>query len=239
MARLLTELLDKAVSIPSTSIEAHVESVRRRNPGADPERVVRLLEQEYLLLVTGTGAAVGAAAALPAVGTGVAIALTTSDVATFFGASAAFALAVASVHGIAVEDTERRRALLLAAVLGDAGARAVSDAAEISTVHVGRVLLTRLPMTTVKKVNSVLTRRFIRSQAARQTGLAFGRLLPYGVGAAVGAAGGRALGRTVIDGARTAFGPPPARFTTVVEIAAPPDRGLLSGTPPLAGGATD
>ena len=218
MIRLLTDALDKAVAIPSAAIEAHVDDVRRRNPGADPARVVRLLEQEYLLLVTGTGAAVGAAAALPAVGTGVAIALTTSDVATFLGASAAFALAVASVHGIAVEDTERRRALLLAAVLGDAGARAVSDAAEISTVHVGRVLLTRMPISTVRTVNSILARRFVRNQVAKQTGLALGRLLPYGIGAAVGAVGGRALGRTVVEGARAAFGPPPEHFPQVVEL---------------------
>ena len=66
-----------------------------------------------------TGGAVGATAAAPAVGTGVALALTASDIATFFGASAAFALAVASVHGIEVEDADRRRALLLTTILGE------------------------------------------------------------------------------------------------------------------------
>ncbi|MBU4214082.1 MAG: hypothetical protein KJ792_05450 [Actinobacteria bacterium] len=218
MPRLLTEALDKAVSIPSSTIEAHVATLRRRNPHASPEQIVRMLEQEYLLVVAGTGAAVGAAAALPAVGTGVALALTTSDVATFFGASAAFSLAVASVHGIAVQDTERRRALLLATILGDSGARAVSDAAEISGLHIGRVLLTRMPMTTVRKVNTTLTRRLVRNQAAKQTGLAVGRLMPFGVGAAIGAIGGRALGRSVVDGARTAFGPAPQQFTHQVEV---------------------
>lgn len=231
MPRLLTEALDKAVSIPSTTIEAHVATLRARNPGASPAQVVRMLEREYLLVVAGTGAAVGAAAALPAVGTGIALALTTSDVATFFGASAAFSLAVASVHGIAVEDTERRRALLMATILGDSGARAVSDAAEISTLHVGRVLLTRLPMSTVKKVNNTLTRRLVRNQAVKQTGLAFGRLLPFGVGAAVGAAGGQALGRSVVEGARAAFGPPPDHFSQAVEVTVRPQPQL----PPASG----
>ncbi|MCG2799431.1 MAG: hypothetical protein L6367_12965 [Cellulomonas sp.] len=232
MPRLLTEALDKAVSIPSTTIEAHVATLRRRNPYATPEQIVRMLEKEYLLVVAGTGAAVGAAAALPAVGTGVALALTTSDVATFFGASAAFSLAVASVHGIAVEDTERRRALLLATILGDAGARAVSDAAEISGLHIGRVLLTRMPMTTVRKVNSTLTRRLVRNQAAKQTGLAVGRLMPFGVGAAIGAVGGRALGRSVVDGARTAFGPAPQRFMHQVEVTLRDEVPGLPGTAP-------
>src|SRR6478735_11912745 len=123
MPSLVEAALAKSVTIPSSTIHAHVESLRRRNPEASPEQLVRLLEKEYLLVVQGAGGAVGAAAAAPAVGTGVAVVLTASDVGTFFGASAAFALAVASVHGIEVEDAERRRALLLTAILGDAGGK--------------------------------------------------------------------------------------------------------------------
>ncbi len=219
MPRLVQSALDKAVTIPSATIHAHVESVRRRNPGASPARVVELLEKEYLLVVAGTGGAVGAAAAAPIVGTGLATALTVSDVATFFGASAAFSLAVASVHGIEVADTERRKALLLATLLGESGAKVVGDATEIATLRVGRVLLTRMPMTTVKKVNNQLTRKLVRSQAARVGGIAVGRLAPYGIGAAIGVAGGRALGQTVVKGARLAFGPPPAAFPQVAEVA--------------------
>lgn len=235
MPNLVEAALDKAVAIPSATIHAHVDQLRRRNPSANPEQLVKLLEREYLLVVQGTGGAVGAAAALPAVGTTTALVLTSSDVATFFAASAAFSLAVASVHGIQVDDTQRRRALLLATILGADGARAVGDAANISTLHVGRVLLTRMPMTTVKKVNNTLTRRMVRNQAARQTGLAFGRLLPFGVGAAVGVAGGRALGRTVVAGARAAFGPPPARFPELIEVpAAPPTLPPTADRPPAA-----
>ena len=73
------------MTIPSSTIHAHVESLRRKHPQATPEEVIRLLEKEYLLVVQGTGGAVGATAAAPAVGTGVALALTASDVATFFG----------------------------------------------------------------------------------------------------------------------------------------------------------
>ena len=100
MAGIVEAALAKAVTIPSSTIHAHVSSLRRRHPDASPEELVRLLEKEYLLVVQSTGGAVGATAAAPAVGTGVALALTASDIATFFGASAAFALAVASVHGI-------------------------------------------------------------------------------------------------------------------------------------------
>lgn len=211
-------LLDRAVTIPSERIHAHVASLRRRNPEASPAQIIGMLEKEYLLIIQGAGGAVGAAAAAPGVGTGVAFTLTASDVATFFAASSAFALGVASVHGIDVQDTDRRRALLLATVLGEQGGEIVGDAAGISGVHFARTLLTRMPSGTVKKVNSTLTKRLVRHQAAKQGGLLFGRLLPFGIGAAVGIAGARALGKPVIEGARLAFGEPPARFPQVVEV---------------------
>jgi hypothetical protein len=220
-ARLVAAALDRAVTIPSATIHAHVAQVRRRHPEAGPAEVVALLEKEYLLVVQGTGGAVGAAAAAPAVGTGVALALTVGDVATFFGASAAFALAVASVHGIEVHDAERRRALLLATILGESGAKAIADEGALTGlrgVRIARVLLTRMPTGTIKRVNSRLTRQLLRRQLARQSGLAVGRLVPFGIGAVIGVTGARALGRTVVTGARQAFGPPPPEFVGLVQV---------------------
>ncbi|WHP18984.1 hypothetical protein [Cellulomonas sp. ES6] len=229
---LVDAALDRAVTIPSATVHAHVDQLRRKHPDATPQQLVGLLEREYLLLVQGTGGAVGAAAAAPAVGTGVALALTLGDVATFFGASAAFSLAVASVHGIDVQDAERRRALLLATILGETGVKAVADAGGIRTVSVARALLTRMPTGTIRRVNTRLTRQLFRRQLARQSGLAFGRLVPFGIGAVIGVAGARALARTVIEGAQQAFGPAPAAFgdrVLVVETGAEP-RLLPEGT---------
>ncbi|MFC8923255.1 hypothetical protein [Cellulosimicrobium sp. NPDC057127] len=215
---LLDAALDKAVTIPSQVIRAHVDSVRRRNPEAGPAEVIRLLEREYLLVVQAAGGAVGAAAAFPSVGTGVGIALTSSDIATFFASSAAFSLAVADVHGIAVDDVGRRRALLLASVLGEKGARDVERAAQGSGTAWGKVLLTRMPSGTLTKVNKALANRFLRTQLAKQSGLALGRLVPFGIGAVVGVAGGRALGQGVVAQSRRAFGPPPSVFGRVLEV---------------------
>lgn len=215
---LLEALLDRAVTIPSAGVHAHVQSLRRRNPGASPAQVIHLLEREYLLLIAGAGGAVGAAAAAPVFGTGAAMALTVGDVAAFFAASAAFSLAVASVHGIEVGDGGRRRALLLATIVGESGVTVADDATEVTSGAFARVLLTRMPTTTIKRVNGILTRRLIRRQAVRQGALAFGRLVPFGIGAVIGVRGARALGRTVIDGASRAFGPPPEQFPRLVEV---------------------
>ena len=117
-----------------------------------------------------------------------------------------------------MQDAARRRALVLATILGESGAKVVGDAAEISSVHFARTLLTRMPTTTIRRVNSRLMKRLVRRQAAKQGGLALGRLAPFGVGAAIGIMGARGLGRSVVTGARIAFGPPPERFPQVIEV---------------------
>ncbi|MEG3614354.1 hypothetical protein [Isoptericola haloaureus] len=230
---VLDALLTKAVTLPSAAIHRHVASVRRRNPEADPAGVIRILEKEYIALVSTAGGAVGAAAAAPAVGTTAAAALTTSDIATFFASSAAFSLGVASVHGIAIEDVARRRALLLASVLGEAGARDVEKAAAGSQMAWGKVLLTSMPQSTLKRVNRVLTHRFLRRQVAKQGSLALGRMIPFGVGAVVGFAGGRALGHGVVAQSRGAFGVPPGHFPHLIEQ---PPAPLLEEPEPASGG---
>jgi hypothetical protein len=208
------------VTIPSAQIHRHVDRVRARNPEADPAQVIRILEREYLTVLTTAGGAVGAAAAAPSVGTVAATALTTGDVATYFAASAAFALAVADVHDIPIDDVPRRRALLLAPLLGDRGARDVEHAIGGSTTAWGKVLLTSMPQTTLKRVNKTLARQFLKRQVAKQGSLALGRLLPFGVGFVVGVAGGRALGHGVVAQSRHAFGPPPEHFPRVLDGAA-------------------
>ncbi|PFG37464.1 hypothetical protein ATL41_2226 [Flavimobilis soli] len=221
----LEAALDKAIRVPSPVIRAHVDRLTARNPEANAEQILALLEKELLRVVTSTGAAVGAAAAVPAVGTATAAALTVSDLAAFFAASAAYTLAVADVHGIAVDDVERRRALVLATVLGEDGTKALTSAG-ISPVAWGRVLVAAAPSNTIKRVNKVLTGRFLKRYLAKQSGLALGRLVPFGVGAAVGAIGGRALAKGVVRQAAGAFGPPPLRVgepARVVEPAPPAD----------------
>ncbi len=209
---VLDAFVDKAVTVPSSTIRKHVDAVRRRNPEASPARVIQILEKEYLRVVSAAGGAVGAAAAIPAVGTGTGVALTSADVATFFAASAAFSLAVAEVHGIRSDDVPRRRALLLASVLGANGAKDVESAVGGSTTAWGKVLLTTMPQGSVRKVNKALASTFLKKQLAKHGTLAVGRLVPFGIGAVVGLAGGRALGHGVVAQSRRAFGTPPARF---------------------------
>lgn len=215
----LDAAFDKAVAIPSAAVHAHVERLRRRNPHASPAQIIRLLEKQYLMTVSTSGGAVGAAAAAPAIGTGIGVALTTGEVAAFFAASSAFALAVADVHGIGIEETARRRTLLMATVLGEQGAKTVGVETGLNTKAWARTLLVNMPTQTIKRVNGALTKRLIRRQAGKQGALALGRLAPFGIGAVIGATGARAMGRVVVTGAYQAFGPPPAAFPRTIELA--------------------
>ena len=127
---------------------------------------------------------------------------------SFLEATALFILAVAEVHGLQIEDLERRRTLLLAILLGDSGASSVEKAAGCTGKHWGRLLTEAIPMPSITKVNKVLGRWFVTKYGTKQGILVIGRLAPFGIGAGIGGAGNALLGRTVVAGARRAFGPP-------------------------------
>lgn len=211
------DVVDSAVTIPSHRVHAYVDKLRLKNPKASPEQIIEILERRYLLAVSTSGGAVGAAAAIPVVGTGTALVLTAGQVGTFLAASSALALAVADVHGIEVTDGPRRRALLLASLLGEKGPQILEQQLGLSTVTWGRALLTRLPLATVKTVNRTLRGRVIKGTAAKAGSIMLGRLMPFGVGAMVGYTGGRVMGNSMIKGTREAFGAPPLHFTRHVD----------------------
>ena len=89
---------------------AHLRGLRRRNPDATADELARILERRYLAAVTSGGAAVGATAVIPAIGTGVTLALSGLETAGFLEATALYAQSMSELHGIAVDDPERARA---------------------------------------------------------------------------------------------------------------------------------
>ena len=204
--------VEKAISMQQAPVGGYVARLRRSQPNATPAQVIAVLEKQYLTTVTGAGAAVGGIAAAPAVGTAAAFALSGAETVLFFEATALFALAVAEVHGVRIADIERRRTLLLAVVLGDNGAMLVEKMAGRTGQHWGDLLPEAIPLSSITAINKTLGRWFLRRYGRKQGMLAIGRLAPLGIGAAIGAAGNHAFGRTVVTTSRRVFGPPPARF---------------------------
>lgn len=204
--------LDKAVTIPSARVSAQVAKLRRRHPRATPEQIIAMLDKKFLRFAKTSGAGVGVAAAVPAVGTAAAVGLTGAQMAAFVAATAFHVMAVAEVYGIPTEDKDRRRTLLLTALLGEEGASAVQASLGLSTIHWAKQAMTRMPVSTVKSVNKALRKRAAKQAAAKGGSLALGRLAPFGIGAGIGWVGGKAMGKSVLDGIAAAFGPPPVSF---------------------------
>ncbi len=101
--------LDRVLSIQRPLVLAHIRSIRLRNPHATPDEIIRILERRYLAAVTTGGAAVGATAVVPGIGTGITLALSGVETVGFVESTALFAQSVAEVHGIAVGNPDRAR----------------------------------------------------------------------------------------------------------------------------------
>lgn len=208
----LTTALDKTLHLNQGMVDAYLSRARRSRPDALPAAIMTSLEHQYLAAVTGMGIASGAAAAVPGVGTAGALALNLAEVATFLEASAVFALAVAEVHGVRIDELERRRTLVTAVLLGNSGSAFVQKAAGRSGPYWGRALVKSIPLSTINNVNRVLGPRFVTKYGTKQGLLVLGRELPFGIGAVIGGGGNAVLGRTTVGAARRAFGPAPDAF---------------------------
>ena len=203
----LERALDKAIAIPASRIEARVARMRRDRPGADAAELVELAGARFRRDAGLSSGAVGASAAIPAISTGAAAALTVGQSAAFIASAVTYVLTVAEIQGVHVVDAERRRALVLSALLGKEGSEAVQGQLGLSSMFWAAQLLMQMPLPSVKSINARLIKRVAKRSAAKGGALALGRLLPFGIGAAIGWSGGRALANQVIEGAQAALGP--------------------------------
>jgi hypothetical protein len=231
----LVTALDKAIGIQRRAVAAHVRRIRERHPEASPSDVIARLEKLYLAAVIGMGAADGAVAAAPGVGTAAAVALSGGEMVGFLEVSTLFILAVAEVHGIRIDDLEKRRTLVFAVLLGDSGASFVEKAAGRTGKHWGKLLTDAIPMPTIIKINKHLGAQFITKYGTKRGLIVLGRLAPFGIGAVIGGAGNAVFGLTVVAGARRAFGPPDERWPDEDQV--DPDPGSEPSVVNVAGDA--
>ncbi|MBO9052179.1 hypothetical protein [Curtobacterium flaccumfaciens] len=216
--------LDRVISVQRPVVVAHVNAIRRRKPDATPAEVIQILERQYLAAVTTGGAAVGASAVIPGVGMAAALGLSGAETVGFLETTALFAQSVTEVHGIALDDPERARTLVMAMILGAPGTQLIKQLAgqaaggQARTAFWGEMVTSSLPKQVVNGIGGQVRDQFIKRFAIRQGGSVLGRALPFGIGAAVGGLGNHALGRKVIQASRTGFGMPPAEFPIVLTV---------------------
>lgn len=213
-AKVLMQILERGSRVQAPAVKAYVDRLREHSPDAAPADIVTKLEKHYLAAVMASGAAVGSAAAFPGIGTLTAMSAVAGETVVFLEATAVYVLAIAEVYGIPADHRERRRALVLAVLVGEDSKHAVAD-----LIGPGRTSgawlsdgAATLPLPAVSQLNSRLVRYFVKRYTLKRGVIAFGKLLPVGIGAVVGGVGNRMMGKKIVANARTAFGTPPSRW---------------------------
>ena len=226
--RALVATVERALAVQQPAIEAYVKKLRnwtsasdasrfRRDRDGSPAAAIRAAERQYTTAVAGMGVAVGATAAAPGVGTAVAAAATLGEMATNAEATMLFVLACAQIHGIEVNDLERRRMLFTAILLGNSGAKAVERVAGRTGPHWAKHAVNGVSRESLRAINKVLGPNFITKYGTKQGVVVLGRVAPFGAGAVIGGAGNTLLARMTVRAARKAFGPAPEAWNRLLE----------------------
>ena len=103
---------------------------------------------------------------------------------------------------------------MLAALAGDDGKHIVSRLLGPGRTN-GALLSEGAAMS---QLNTKLMKFFVKKYTVKRGALVFGKLMPVGIGALIGGIGNRMMGKRIIDNARTAFGPAPARWPGALRV---------------------
>lgn len=222
-ARALAQVIERSSRVQGPAVEAYVSRLRHANPGAGPADIVAKLEKRYVAVVTASGVAVGMAATIPGIGTLSALSAAAAETVAFLEATALFALALAVVHGIPADHRERRRALVLSVLVGDNSKRAIAELIGPGRTNGGWISegVAALPLSSMSRLNSRLLKSWVKRYTVRRSALLFGKLLPVGIGAVVGAVGNYLVGKRITRNARHAFGAPPTRWPSTLRLLPP------------------
>lgn len=209
----LQHAIMKAVGVQRPLVLAYLRRMHRKHPHLSAAELAKLVERDYLLAITGTGAAVGATAALPVVGTVAALGFSAAATVGFLEASALYAQSLAELHGITTEDPDKARVLVMAILLGEEGSLMISALThQVSGRGAGPVKGWAAifggpkPAGLISSVQGSLQKTFMKKMLTTQGASMLGRVVPFGIGAAIGGAGNRYLGKKVVEAAGLAFG---------------------------------
>jgi len=203
--------VDRIVDGRYDSAVALVSTIRAR-PGVDsPDGVVDELVRKYTRELAAVAALSGGAAALPGTGTAAAVLATGADVAYTIGKLSEMVLGIGVALGHDARSIEERRAWVLAVLsMGKGAVSGVEGLAGRVGAEGGARIVTTITGTQLDSVNSRLAAKVLARLATEQSAARLGRLLPFGIGAGVGATGNVLIVRSVARAARRFFATPPS-----------------------------
>ncbi|MFB7717331.1 MULTISPECIES: hypothetical protein [unclassified Nocardia] len=199
----------------STGIQAplaakYVARLHRKHPDRSPAGIEQGLELRYLTVVTISGTLAGLSAAVPGVGTLIGLAVSGVESVFFLETSALYAASLGAVHGMGDLPAKQRRTLVAGVVLGETGEQLLGKGASQSARDWASTVGDHLPV--IKNIDNAMAKRFIVQFVVKRGVLMFGKTLPAGIGAVIGAIGNRALAKSVINNGQRTFGPAPTSW---------------------------
>jgi hypothetical protein len=196
--RLSTRVAPADVIKVSTAMLEAIDEVSQHRWDAARERAAELpgeIRPEKLEALTRTfarelgtaGAVAGAAAAAPTVGTAATLAATTAELAWFTSRAGDLILTIAALHGRPDPTVAERRAWVLAVLIYGSSARdELARSLNQASTGLQPAANKRLPLTTLQAANRIMSKSLLRRYGTRRGAVAFGRLLPAGIGAVIG-----------------------------------------------------
>lgn len=207
--KMLIKALDKAVHLQASAITGYVDWLRSQHPEASPEQIQNIMNKHFVRVVTGTGAGAGGAAAIPGIGFITGAAAIAAESLAFLDAAAFYTVASGHLRGADIRDPERRKALILIAVLGSEGS-ALVDASLSAGSSVAAV--SRMSARNLTTVNNRMLRLAMKQVSKRMKYAWAGKIMPLGIGVVVGTMANRKIAQKVIGSTQESLGPLPQRF---------------------------
>ncbi|MFT7475518.1 MAG: hypothetical protein ACI81L_002457 [Verrucomicrobiales bacterium] len=206
--RIPTPLLDAAGKALIEGVDRAVvsrwdraqETARSTAPGASPAIKARAIANPVRRSMTALGAAAGATAAAPGVGTSAAVGTLIAELGVVALRTSDMVMAIGAAYGHDDAGPEERRAWILAVLaFGDDAAEEFSTLArdiglkvgeghaiEIAGEAIGGGAGQVATIDALRRINTTLVSQVLKKWGARRGAATIGKLLPFGIGAAVG-----------------------------------------------------
>jgi len=250
----LLPVVDRLVEHRHSAAAADVGRLRHEHPDDTPDQLADRLIRRYAKDLAVTGAVTGGAAASPVAGMAVAAASAGADAAVNVSRLGEMVMGLGIIYGHDALSVEERRTAVLAVMgLADGAAVGMTGLAARAGARGGARVVRRLPVAGAAAGAGALTakagvgRRAMTKLSSTKGPWSLAALIPYGIGAGVGAAGNALLARAVGRAAKEYFsGAVPRPFEEILveeaeesEVLDPDSPTATSSTGPTSPPADD
>ena len=219
--RSLVPVVDRLVEHRHHAAAADVARLRAEHPYDTPDQLADRLIRRYAKDLAVSGAVTGGAAASPVAGVAVAAASAGADAAVSVNRLGEMIMALGIIYGHEALSIEERRAAVLTVMgIADGAAVGMTGLAARAGAKGGAKVLRRLPAAGTAATGGV-ARRTVTKLSSTKGPWSLASLIPYGIGAGVGAAGNALLVRAVGRAAKQYFATGTATHSPPLDGSAP------------------